>query len=58
MTKKEKNKVKKLLKTGLKSFVLIISICIFLILIIKIQKKWKIKMKYGKIFLDMKDYIK
>jgi hypothetical protein len=36
MTKKEKNKVKKLLKTGLKSFVIITSLCILLILIIKI----------------------
>jgi hypothetical protein len=36
LTKKEKNKVKKLLKTGLKSFILITTICIFLILIIKI----------------------
>ena len=36
LTKKEKKKVKNLLKKGFKSFVLIISICIFLILIIKI----------------------
>ena len=34
MKAKEKKKVKKLLKTGLKSFVLITSLCIFLISII------------------------
>jgi hypothetical protein len=35
MTAKEKKKVKKLLKKGLKSFVLITSLCILLISIIK-----------------------
>ena len=35
LTKKEKKKVKNLLKTGLKSFVLITLLCIFLILITK-----------------------
>jgi hypothetical protein len=35
LTKKEKKKVKNLLKKGLKSFVLITSICILLILITK-----------------------